>query len=144
MFSYGGIVKYQQQLAGGETSCVQAVQHYLSAINKQQHLNAFVEVYAEEALQQAATLDAQRKEGQLPKKLHGVIIAIKDVICYKNHKVTAASKMLQGFTSLFTATALQYLIDEEAIIIGNCNCDEFAMGSTNEHSFYGAAKKCSR
>ena len=140
MFSYGGIVSYQQQLATGEVSCVQAVQHYLSEINKQQPLNAFVEVFAEEALHQAALLDNQRKEGQLPKKLHGVIIAIKDVICYKNHKVTAASKMLQGFTSLFTATALQYLIDEDAIIIGNCNCDEFAMGSTNEHSFYGAAK----
>lgn len=140
MFSYGGIVPYQQQLAKGEVSCVEAVQHYLSAINKSKNLNAFVEVYAEEALARAALLDEQRNAGQVPKKLHGVVIAIKDVICYKDHKVTAASKMLQGFTSLYTATALQFLIDEEAIIIGNCNCDEFAMGSTNEHSFYGAVK----
>lgn len=140
MFSYGGIVQYQQQLAKGETSCLQAVQHYLASINNKQHLNAFIEVYAEEALEKAAKLDAQRASGNTPKKLHGVIIAIKDVICYKNHRVTAASKMLQDFTSLFTATALQFLIDEEAIIIGNCNCDEFAMGSTNEHSYYGAVK----
>lgn len=140
MFSYGGIVQYQQQLAGGQTSCVEAVQHYLSAINKKENLNAFVEVFAAEALQQAALLDKQRNAGQAPKKLHGVVIAIKDVICYKNHKVTAGSKMLQGFTSLYTASALQFLIDEEAIIIGNCNCDEFAMGSTNEHSYYGAVK----
>ncbi len=140
MFSYGGIVQYQQQLAGGQTSCVEAVQHYLSAINKKENLNAFVEVFAEEALQQATSLDKQRIAGQAPKKLHGVVIAIKDVICYKGHKVTAGSKMLQGFTSLYTATALQFLKDEEAIIIGNCNCDEFAMGSTNEHSFYGAVK----
>src|SRR5690606_30655632 len=128
------------QLAKGETSCLQAVQHYLASINNKQHLNAFIEVYAEEALEKAAKLDAQRASGNTPKKLHGVIIAIKDVICYKNHRVTAASKMLQDFTSLFTATALQFLIDEEAIIIGNCNCDEFAMGSTNEHSYYGAVK----
>ncbi len=140
MFSYGGIVQYQQQLANGEVSCVQAVQHYLSAINKSKNLNAFVDVYSEEAVAQASLLDEQRISGQAPKKLHGVVIAIKDVICYKDHTITAASKMLQGFTSLYTATALQFLIDEEAIIIGNCNCDEFAMGSTNEHSFYGAVK----
>ncbi|RYE17579.1 MAG: Asp-tRNA(Asn)/Glu-tRNA(Gln) amidotransferase subunit GatA, partial [Sphingobacteriales bacterium] len=61
----------------------------------------------------------------------------KDVICYKDHKVSAASAILKDFTSLYTATTLQCLIDEDAIIIGNCNCDEFAMGSTNENSTYG-------
>jgi aspartyl-tRNA(Asn)/glutamyl-tRNA(Gln) amidotransferase subunit A len=69
--------------------------------------------------------------------LHGVVIAIKDVICYKGHTVSAASSILENFKSLYTATALQNLLDEDAIIIGNCNCDEFAMGSTNENSRYG-------
>ena len=71
-------------------------------------------------------------------KLHIVALAIKDVICYKNHTVTAGSKILEGFTSLYSATAVQRLLNEDAIIIGNCNCDEFAMGSSNENSVYGA------
>lgn len=137
MFLFTGISQYHQQLQQGSTSCSHAVSHYLNQINQQAHLNAFVEVYSAEALQRAAALDAQRAAGQPMKALHGVVIAIKDVICYKDHSVTAASHILKGFKSLYTATALQYLIDEEAIIIGNCNCDEFAMGSTNEHSAYG-------
>lgn len=137
MFLFTGISQYHHQLQQGTISCSQAVSHYLDKINQLVHLNAFVEVYSTEALQRAAALDAQRATGQPMKALHGVVIAIKDVICYKDHSVTAASHILKGFKSLYTATALQYLIDEEAIIIGNCNCDEFAMGSTNEHSAYG-------
>ena len=69
--------------------------------------------------------------------MHGVIVAIKDVISFRGHQLTAASAILKNFEAIYTATALQYLIDEEAIIIGNCNCDEFAMGSSNENSHYG-------
>jgi aspartyl-tRNA(Asn)/glutamyl-tRNA(Gln) amidotransferase subunit A len=138
MYSFEGIATYQQQLATQQTSCEAVVEFYLNQIAEQQHLNAFVEVYATEALQKARQLDASRLAGEPIKKLHGVVIAIKDVICYKDHRVTAASTMLHNFVSLYTATALQYLIDEDAIIIGNCNCDEFAMGSTNEHSIYGS------
>jgi aspartyl-tRNA(Asn)/glutamyl-tRNA(Gln) amidotransferase subunit A len=137
MYSFEGIASYHQQLATQQTSCEAVVQFYLNQIAEQQSLNAFVEVYAAEALEKARQLDANRLAGDPIKKLHGVVIAIKDVICYKDHRVTAASKMLQNFVSLYTATALQYLIDEDAIIIGNCNCDEYAMGSTNEHSVYG-------
>lgn len=137
MFSFESIAHYHQQLKDQQLTCEDAVTHYLSKIEQQQQLNAFVEVYADEALSLAKTLDTNRKAGTPLKKLHGVVIAIKDVICYKNHKVTAASAILKDFTSLYTATALQHLIDEDAIIIGNCNCDEFAMGSTNENSVYG-------
>ena len=70
-------------------------------------------------------------------KLHGVVIGIKDVIAYKDHPLTASSGILKGFTSLYSATAVEKLLAEEAIIIGNSNCDEFAMGSTNENSVYG-------
>jgi aspartyl-tRNA(Asn)/glutamyl-tRNA(Gln) amidotransferase subunit A len=65
------------------------------------------------------------------------VIVIKDVLCYKDHHVTAASTILKDFKSIYTATAVQRLIDEDAIIIGNLNCDEFAMGSSNENSVYG-------
>ncbi len=120
-----------------ENGCSIAVAHYLQQIENSKHLNAFVEVFAEDAIKKAKQLDKKRKSGATLKKLHGVVIAIKDVICYKDYKVTASSKILEGFTSLYTATALQKLLDEDAIIIGRCNCDEFAMGSTNENSVYG-------
>ena len=121
----------------GSYSCADAVNFYLGRIKEKERLNAFVNVYEKEALAKAVALDEKRTAGIPLKKLHGVIIAIKDVICYKDHNVTAASKILHGFESLYTATALQYLIDEDAIIIGSCNCDEFAMGSSNENSSYG-------
>ncbi|MDN3657675.1 Asp-tRNA(Asn)/Glu-tRNA(Gln) amidotransferase subunit GatA [Ferruginibacter paludis] len=134
---FTSIKEYQQQLLTGRTTCVTAVNNYLQKIDTKKHLNAFTEIFAEEALEKAALLDAARTEGAKMGRLHGVVIAIKDVICYKNHRVTAASKILEGFTSVYNATAIQKLLDEEAIIIGNCNCDEFAMGSTNENSAYG-------
>lgn len=137
MFSFESIPHYHQQLNNREISCSVVVEEYLRRIEANRHLNAFVEVYGEEALKKAAQLDQQRAAGEPLKKLHGVVIAIKDVICYKDHKVSAASAILNNFVSLYTATTLQYLIDEDAIIIGNCNCDEFAMGSTNENSSYG-------
>ena len=137
MFAFSTIKNYHTKLLQNETSCQAAVKFYVEKINSNKHLNAFIEIYIEDALQKATELDAKRKNGEPLKKLHGVIIAIKDVICYKGKKVTAASKILNGFQSIYTATALQFLIDEDAIIIGSCNCDEFAMGSTNENSVYG-------
>jgi aspartyl-tRNA(Asn)/glutamyl-tRNA(Gln) amidotransferase subunit A len=117
---------------------VEAVEFFLRRIEAGKRLNAFTEVFGGEALQKAAQLDQQRLAGKPSGRLHGVVIGIKDVICYKNHKVTAASHILQGFTATYNATAVQKLLDEEAIIIGACNCDEFAMGSSNENSFYGS------
>lgn len=134
---FHSVAQYHSQLKNAELSCADAVQFYLGQIESSGHLNAFTEVYGQEALSTAVTLDKKRAAGEPIKKLHGVVIAIKDVICYKDHRVSAASNMLKGFESLYTATALQYLIDEEAIIIGSCNCDEFAMGSSNETSAYG-------
>ncbi len=134
------IADYHAQLHNATTTCVQQVTNYLHNIEQAKHVNIYIEVYAQEALQKAAMLDTARANGVPMKKLHGVVIGIKDVIVYKNHKATAASKILEGYTSPFTATALQYLIDEDAIIIGMLNCDEFAMGGTNENSHYGPVK----
>ncbi len=137
MDGHKDIRQYQQELAGNKTSCLETVQFYLQQIDVHKNLNAFIEVYADEALARAKQLDEKRENGEPLKKLHGVVIAIKDVLCYKDHVVTASSKILAGFKSLYTATAVQRLLDEDAIIIGNCNCDEFAMGSSNENSVYG-------
>jgi aspartyl-tRNA(Asn)/glutamyl-tRNA(Gln) amidotransferase subunit A len=137
LFEYFSIQQYQLALTENKISCTEAVRHYLAAIESRKHLNAFVHVFAEEALQKAAALDAKRASGNSIGKLHGVIIAIKDVICYKDHPVSAASGILENFISVYSATAVEKLMAEEAIIIGVCNCDEFAMGSTNENSVYG-------
>ena len=137
MFEYISINQYQHALIQGKTSCKEAVRHYLSEIDKSKQLNAFVHVFADESIRKAAELDEKRKVGSVIGKLHGVVIAIKDVICYKDHPLTAASAILKNFTSLYSATAVKKLLEEEAIIIGICNCDEFAMGSANENSVYG-------
>ena len=137
MFSFLSIKDYQAFLFNGQTTSVEAVSYYLQQIEANKHLNSFLEVYAEEALQRAAELDSLRKSGKPTGKLHGVVVALKDVICYKGHKVSASSKILEGFTSIYNATVVEKLLLEEAIIIGRNNCDEFAMGSSNENSAFG-------
>ena len=140
MFLFKNINEYQAALLAGEQSCVQAVQYYLDQINKHQDLNAFIEVFAEDALARAKTLDQVSQKNQLVGKLHGVVIGIKDVLCYKDHKVSAASHILENYTAIYSATAIEKLLAEGAIIIGRQNCDEFAMGSSNENSAYGPVK----
>lgn len=137
MFPYSTIGRFHLGLSRNEYSCVETVRYYLTQIEKNSRLNAFTAVYSAESLEKAARLDEKRKRGEPLKRLHGVIIAIKDVICYRDHPVTAASKILERFTSLYSATVVERLLEEDAIIIGSCNCDEFAMGSTNENSAYG-------
>ena len=86
----------------------------------------------------------KRNAGKQTGKLHGVIVGLKDVICYKDHKLSAGSRILENFQSVYNATVVDKLLDEDAIIIGRQNCDEFAMGSSNENSAYGNCIKCCR
>lgn len=130
----------KDKLEKGEVSVEELVNNYLEKIDKTKDLNIYINVYDEEALAKARDLDNKMKSGQQVGKLAGMVISIKDVLCYKDHPVTAGSKILKGFKSLFTATGIQRLLDEDAIIIGNVNCDEFAMGSSNENSCYGPTK----
>ncbi len=138
MFSYDSIEQYHADLLHGRVTCLSAVEHYLQQARENNHLNAFIEIYEQEALHRARKLDDDRAAGRKPGKLHGVIVAIKDVLSYEGHSLTACSSILEGFKAIYSATAIRKLIDAEAIIIGNTNCDEFAMGSTNENSVYGA------
>jgi aspartyl-tRNA(Asn)/glutamyl-tRNA(Gln) amidotransferase subunit A len=131
------IQQYQKQLASDNNGCEHALKYFLKKIEASKHLNAFIEVYTEESTQRAKALDIKRNNGDPLGKLHGVVVAIKDVICNKGHKISAASNILKEFTSVYSSTAVEKLLAEDAIIIGNCNCDEFAMGSTNENSAYG-------
>ena len=137
MFSFSSIQNYHALLLAGSQSCEEAVHFYLQQIETRSSLNAYVRVYAQEAIDRARQLDSSRKNNPAIGKLHGVVVALKDVLCYKDHPVSAASGILQDFTSIYNATVVERLLAEEAIIIGHVNCDEFAMGSTNEFSFYG-------
>ncbi|MCH7400655.1 Asp-tRNA(Asn)/Glu-tRNA(Gln) amidotransferase subunit GatA [Belliella kenyensis] len=119
-----------------EVDCKAIVNYYLKNIETKAHLNAFVEVYTDYALSQAEKVNEKLAIGKAG-KLAGMVIGIKDVLCLQGHEINASSKILQGFESQFTATAVQRLINEDAIIIGRLNCDEFGMGSSNENSAHG-------
>lgn len=132
--SYASVRK---DLIAHQTSCVERVQHHLSIIKKKAHLNVFLSVYEEEALGQAHQIDLKIKKNGVAGKLAGMVVGLKDVFSYKGHPLQAGSKILNGFIAQYNATVVQRLIDEDAIIIGRQNCDEFAMGSSNENSAFG-------
>lgn len=139
MTTFQSFNEVQNALNNDTTNVVEITKTYLQNIAENQHLNAFIEVYSDEALEQARFVD-EKLANCSAGKLAGMVVGIKDNLCYKNHKVSASSKILDGFESLFTATSVQRLIDEDAIIIGRLNCDEFAMGSANENTIYGTVK----
>lgn len=121
------------------SSTAQAVETFLSKIEQTKDLNIFLEVWADEARAKAKEVDEKIANGTAG-KLAGMVIALKDNICYKDHKVSAASKILEGFESQFSSTAVERLLAEDAVFIGRTNCDEFAMGSGNENSAFGPVK----
>ena len=138
---FSSLPDLQLALRTGQTTCRAVVDYYLTQIEKNSTLNAYVEVWAEEARAQADALDMRRQN--TPNglgRLFGMVVSIKDNICYANHQVTASSKVLEGFTSLYSATAVERLLAEDAIIIGRTNCDQFGMGSSNENSAYGPVR----
>jgi len=136
--AYNSLSEIREDLGKGVISCKKLTENYINAIRQKKHLNAFLEVFEEEALKRAEDIDAKLAAGKAG-KLAGMVVGLKDVLCYKGHHLQASSKILDGFTSQFTGTAVQRLLDEDAIIIGRQNCDEFAMGSSNENSAFGPA-----
>ena len=136
VYSFLNIEKLKADLKSGLTTCKELTEQAIKQISENHRLNAFLEVFESSALAQALVIDEKIKSGT-EGKLAGVIVGLKDNICYKGHKVSASSKILEGFESLYSATVLERLIAEDAIIIGRLNCDEFAMGSSNENSAFG-------
>lgn len=137
MKHYNSLNEIQADLSARTLSVPQLVSMYLKNIDeKNNELNALIEVYAEEALERAKLVQEKLDKGTAG-KLAGMVISIKDNICYKGHQSSASSVILNGFESLFSATAVERMIAEDAIIIGRSNCDEFAMGASNETSVYG-------
>lgn len=133
---YTSLAQIREEITAGKLTCSEIVAFYLQNIEKNKNLNAFLEVFADDAKKKAIEIDQKIKNGTAG-RLAGMVISIKDVLCYKDHRVQAGSRILEGFESQFTSSAVQRLLDEDVIIIGRTNCDEFAMGSSNENSAYG-------
>ncbi|MCC7430659.1 Asp-tRNA(Asn)/Glu-tRNA(Gln) amidotransferase subunit GatA [bacterium] len=112
------------------------VKKYLTRIENNKKLNAFITVCGDYALEQAEKVDAKIQNGNAG-KLAGLVISVKDLICVEGIKTTAASKILENFVPPYDATLIKKLKNEDAVIIGKNNLDEFAMGSSNETSAFG-------
>ena len=128
-------------LQNGDCSSVELTQEYLQRISNSEH-NAFISVDSEAALTAAKAADKQRSDN--PENhfspLHGIPIAHKDIFCIEGSLTTCGSKILSNFISPYTATVVQNLQDCGTINLGKANMDEFAMGSSNENSYYGAVR----
>ncbi|MGB6035785.1 MAG: Asp-tRNA(Asn)/Glu-tRNA(Gln) amidotransferase subunit GatA [Cryomorphaceae bacterium] len=139
MKNYRSLLEIRKDLDQNSLELKDLVGQYLDNIKASSDLNIFLEVFDEEALAKADIISEKLKHGTAG-RLAGMVIALKDNICYKDHKVGAASKILDGFESLYDATATRKLLEEDAIIIGRVNCDEFAMGGSNENSSKGLVR----
>lgn len=139
MKKYSSLKEIQALISQKQLTLSDLLAYYFKQIKANEHLNAFNEVFFYSAEAQAKAVQQKIDEGKQG-KLAGMVIGIKDNICYKDHIVTASSKMLDGFVSPYSSTVVQRLLQEDAIIIGRLNCDEFAMGGSNETSYFGAVK----
>ncbi|RNL49576.1 Asp-tRNA(Asn)/Glu-tRNA(Gln) amidotransferase subunit GatA [Pedobacter jejuensis] len=139
MKKYSSLKGIQALISQKQLTLPDLLAYYFKQIEDNKHLNAFNEVFFYSAEVQAKSVQ-QKIENGTAGKLAGMVIGIKDNICYKDHIVTASSKMLDGFVSPYSSTVVERLLQEDAVIIGRLNCDEFAMGGSNETSYFGAVK----
>ena len=132
------LTEIKELLDNGTITSVELTRLCLQRINDTTNLNALISTTEELALQKATEVDARRARGEKLGVLAGIPIVIKDIINLEGTRTTCASKFLENFVSPYTATCAQKLIDADAVIVGKANMDEFAMGSSNENSAFGA------
>ena len=117
-----------------EISSKEVTKAFIDRSQKSKKLNSYITENFENALQKAKQFD---EKPDFNKKLPGIPLAVKDLFCTKNIRTTAGSKILENFIPTYESTVTQNILNEGGIIIGKLNCDEFAMGSSNETSFFG-------
>jgi aspartyl-tRNA(Asn)/glutamyl-tRNA(Gln) amidotransferase subunit A len=131
----------RDQVARGEVSAVEVCREHLARIEAANpRLNAFNTIAADRALEKAAAIDRRRAEGDTLGPLAGVPVAIKDNLCLRGVRSTASSRVLDQYRPSYDATVVTRLEAADAVIVGKTNCDEFAMGSSNENSAYGPVR----
>ncbi len=133
------IAELAKDLREGKYSSVELTQAYLQRINKHKQLNCFITVADEQALKAAKVADALLASGEA-NLLTGIPIAQKDIFCTQGVKTSCGSKMLDNFIAPYNATVIENFNTAGAVMLGKLNMDEFAMGSSNETSFYGAVQ----
>lgn len=133
------IAELAKGLRSGEFSSVELTTAYLNRIKQHSSLNAYVTVTEDQALQEAKTADARLAKGDA-ELLTGIPVAQKDIFCTEGVKTTCGSKMLDNFIAPYNATVVEKFNNAGAVMLGKLNMDEFAMGSSNETSYYGAVK----
>jgi len=133
-----GVAELAAAIAGKKTSSVEAAQHLLARAKQHESLGAYLAVNEEATLAQARAADARLAAGERTPLL-GVPVAHKDIFVTRDFATTAGSKMLQGYQSPFDATVVQRLAAQGVVTLGKLNCDEFAMGGSNENSAYAVA-----
>ena len=135
--AHGSLAELSRALADRKVSAVELAQAHLGRIESHRNLNAFLDVRPEVTLAQAAAADARLAHGGDATPLTGVPIAHKDIFVTKDFFSTASSKILRGYRSPFDATVVDNLTQAGMVTVGKTNCDEFAMGSSNENSAFG-------
>ena len=134
------VSELKNDLANKKISSQELTKYFLDRIKKlDAHFNSFITLTEEHAIRRAKKIDDEIAKGKL-RPLSGVPLAQKDIFCTKGIKTTCGSKMLENFVSPYDATVVQKLNDAGMIIIGKTNMDEFAMGSSNETSYFGDVK----
>ncbi len=139
MFHLLSLKALRERLQKREVSSVELTKHFIDRIAKFSDLNAFISVDEEGALASAEDADKSLNKNESG-SLTGIPIAHKDIFCTKRLRTTCGSKMLSGFTAPYDATVVQRLANAGCVTIGKTNMDEFAMGSSNETSFFGNVK----
>jgi len=136
---YTSLLQVQALIEKKELVLPDLLAYYFTQIENNENLNAFNEVFIDSAKKQALAVQEKIENGTAG-RLAGMVIGIKDNILYKDHTTSASSKMLENFVSPYSSTVAERLIAEDAVIIGRLNCDEFAMGGSNETSYYGPVR----
>lgn len=135
------IKELHEKIQKGEITSFELTRKYIKTIDeKNDSINALLDVYKEEALLQAKQVDEEVKSGKKIGMLAGIPCVLKDNMCVKGHRTTASSKMLEKYIAPYDATVVKKLKDEKMVLLGKANLDEFAMGASTENSAFGVTK----
>jgi len=135
--TFSSVTDLATALAGGEVSSEELTRHYLKRAHAFTGLNAFITIDEDQALTQAEAADQQRATGKAT-RVTGIPVAYKDIFCTRGLLTTCGSKMLENFEAPYDATVVERLRSSGVVTLGKANMDEFAMGSSNENSHFGA------